>query len=82
MFKGRHCFHTLKSDTLLSAVSRVTSQSDYSHTDKTGCPASEGQSVTGEENGKNHFVVGLFSVRLLLFFLSWVAAAWTAARQR
>lgn len=44
-------FHTLKSDTrLLSAVSRVTSEPDYSHTDKTCCPTSEEHSVTVEEN--------------------------------
>lgn len=43
-------FHTLKSDTLLSAVSRVTSEPDYSHTDKTRCPTSEEHSVTVEEN--------------------------------
>lgn len=43
-------FHTLKSDTLLSAVSRVTSEPDYSHTDKTHCPTSEEHSVTVEEN--------------------------------
>lgn len=43
-------FHTLKSDMLLPAVSRVTSEPDYSHTDKTCCPTNEEHSVTVEEH--------------------------------
>lgn len=43
-------FHTLKSDTTLSAVSRVTSQSDYSHADKICCPTRKKNSVTVQEN--------------------------------
>lgn len=43
-------FHTLKSDTMLSTVSRGTPESDYSHTDNTCCATSERLSVTVEEN--------------------------------
>lgn len=43
-------FHIVQSDTMQSAVSRVTSESDYSHTDKTCCPTSKKKLVTVEKN--------------------------------